>query len=91
MRRALVIVALLLVLFFAGLPALVDRALNRVAGTPPPAPSERAEALFDSLRVVDLHADPLLWQRDLAERLGQARWICRACWKATSRSRCSGS
>ena len=73
MRRVLVVLAVLLVLFFAGLPALLDRALNRVAGSPPPAPSERAKALFASLRVVDLHADPLLWQRDLGERLGHGQ------------------
>ena len=63
----------LLVLFFAALPALVDRALNRVAGPPPPAPSERARALFASLRVVDLHADSLLWQRDLARARGHGQ------------------
>jgi microsomal dipeptidase-like Zn-dependent dipeptidase len=68
MRRTLFVLVLLLALFFAALPALVDRLLNRVAGAPPPVPSERARALFASLRVVDLHADPLLWQRDLAVR-----------------------
>ena len=70
MRRVflLLILAVLLVLFFAGLPALVDGRLNRIAGPPPPVPSERARALFAALRVVDLHADALLWQRDLAQR-----------------------
>ena len=85
MRRVLLVFAVSIVLFFAGLPALLDRALNRVAGTPAPAPSARAQALFATLRVADLHADPLLWQRDLvaaalarsggsaAARVGQRR------------------
>jgi microsomal dipeptidase-like Zn-dependent dipeptidase len=64
---------LLLALFFGALPRLVDRGLNRVAGAPPPAPGARAQALFAALRVVDLHADPLLWQRDLAARLSHGQ------------------
>ena len=69
MRRVLLVLVALLLLFFSVAPALVDRTMNRVAGPPPPAPSERARSLFASLRVVDLHADPLLWQRNLGERL----------------------
>jgi microsomal dipeptidase-like Zn-dependent dipeptidase len=69
MRRVLPILALLLIGgFFFALPGLVDRGLNRVEGAAPAPPSERAQALFRTLRVVDLHADPLLWQRDLARR-----------------------
>ena len=73
MRRLLLALVLLLALFFGLLPTLVDRALNRVAGPPPPAPSARARALFAQLRVVDLHADSLLWQRDLDERLSHGQ------------------
>jgi membrane dipeptidase len=73
MARVLLVVLALLLLFFSVVPALVDRALNRVAGAKPPAPSERAEALFTTLRVVDLHADPLLWQRDLGRRLAHGQ------------------
>jgi microsomal dipeptidase-like Zn-dependent dipeptidase len=72
MRRSLLAV-LGLVVVLAALPALVDRALNRVVGTPPAPPSARAVALFATLRVVDLHADPLLWQRDLGQRLGHGQ------------------
>ncbi len=73
MRRVLLVLAVLLLLFFFVVPGLVDRAMNRVAGVPPAAPSERARALFASLRVVDLHADALLWQRDLSQRLGHGQ------------------
>jgi microsomal dipeptidase-like Zn-dependent dipeptidase len=72
MRRVL-LVALLLVAGAFALPTLLDRALNRVAGPAPPPPSAHAAALFASLRVVDLHADPLLWQRDLSKRLGHGQ------------------
>jgi len=53
-------------LFFV-VPGQVDRASNRVVGTPPPI-SERAAALYATMDVVDLHADPLLWDRDLLDR-----------------------
>jgi microsomal dipeptidase-like Zn-dependent dipeptidase len=69
MRRVLLVLLVLVLVFFVAGPALLDRVMNRVAGVPPPAPSERARELFASLRVVDLHADPLLWQRDLGARL----------------------
>jgi membrane dipeptidase len=73
MRRVLLALAALLgialVAFFAFAHVTVDRSLNRVAGPAPPPASERARALFARLRVVDLHADSLLWQRDLTERL----------------------
>jgi microsomal dipeptidase-like Zn-dependent dipeptidase len=73
MRRLLLALLLLAAFAFFALPTLVDRGLNRVAGPAPPAPSARAAALFASLRVVDLHADPLLWQRDLGKRLGHGQ------------------
>jgi microsomal dipeptidase-like Zn-dependent dipeptidase len=54
--------------FFAVVPAQVDRALNTVAARPPYHASERARALHAALLVMDLHADTLLWGRDLLER-----------------------
>src|SRR4029453_8086648 len=47
----------------------VDRALNRVTG-PEARPSEEALRVHRGLVVVDLHADPLLWDRDLLARAG---------------------
>lgn len=45
-----------------------ERLANRVVGPPLPAVSPAAAALHRSSFVVDLHADSLLWRRDLAER-----------------------
>jgi len=64
-----VFLALALAVAFAVLPGAVDRALNRVVGPAAPEPSSRARALYASLRVADLHADALLWDRDLGQRL----------------------
>jgi microsomal dipeptidase-like Zn-dependent dipeptidase len=72
MRRSLLGILLLMLALLAA-PTLVDRVLNRVVGPAPAAPSPRAAAFFATLRVVDLHADPLLWQRDLGQRLGHGQ------------------
>jgi membrane dipeptidase len=45
-----------------------ERALNRVHRRGPYRPSSRAVELHRSLTVVDLHADSLLWGRDLRKR-----------------------
>lgn len=70
MRRILLILfavgALLALALFTVVPGFVDRALNRV--DPPaavPAVSNATRALHATLFVADLHADPLLWRRDL--------------------------
>jgi len=65
----LAVLLLLLLVTFAFVPGRLDRSLNRVAGEPLPETSSRARALFASLRVADLHADALLWDRDLGERI----------------------
>ena len=52
---------------FAFLPAAVERHFNGVH-SPPRAVSERARALHARLLIVDLHADSLLWGRDLLAR-----------------------
>jgi membrane dipeptidase len=72
-RRVIqVLVALLLVaafIFFTVLPGQIDRRMNRLDPdgvelqlTP------AARALHSSLLIVDLHADPLIWRRDLLQR-----------------------
>jgi microsomal dipeptidase-like Zn-dependent dipeptidase len=54
--------------FFFVLPGLVERHFNRTLGAPPYLASARAEQLFRRLVVADLHADSLLWGRDLLAR-----------------------
>ena len=60
------VLALLLIL--TGCASLADRLVNRTVMSPPYRPGSEAEQLHRSLFVVDLHADTLLWNRDLLER-----------------------
>lgn len=52
--------------FFALAPGLVERGQNRIAGPPLPAVRTDARELHRDLVVADLHADTLLWKRDMA-------------------------
>lgn len=61
------LLALVLFFFFALAP-IVDRMLNRVSGEPLPPVAADVQALHDSLIVADLHADQLLWPRNLLDR-----------------------
>jgi microsomal dipeptidase-like Zn-dependent dipeptidase len=56
-----------LALFFM-VPTVLEMAVNRTRKGPPYAASERARALHRSLFVADMHADSLLWDRDLLAR-----------------------
>jgi membrane dipeptidase len=55
-------------LFFFFLPGYVGRRMNATIEGPPYAASERAKALHKTLIVADLHADTLMWDRDLLDR-----------------------
>jgi microsomal dipeptidase-like Zn-dependent dipeptidase len=60
------VIFLLVVAFFALAPGYLDRSMNRVVSAETSlAVGEEAAALHARLSVVDLHADPLLWRRDL--------------------------
>jgi membrane dipeptidase len=48
--------------------AFVERRVNRVQAAPQRPASRRARELTAALSIVDLHADSLLWGRDLARR-----------------------
>ncbi|HST51176.1 MAG TPA: dipeptidase [Pyrinomonadaceae bacterium] len=71
-RKLPVVLAALVVLgalaFFFVAPAAVERWSNRTRQRPPYKASERATALHKTLLVADLHADSLLWDRDLLAR-----------------------
>jgi len=53
---------------FAFVPAAFERHYNTVHARVHPTPSARAIALHRRLTIVDLHADSLLWARDLDQR-----------------------
>ncbi len=56
-----------LVAFFAFAPGIVERQHNVIDGQPLPEISAEAQALHDTLTIVDLHGDTLLWQRDMLD------------------------
>ncbi|MEK6288344.1 MAG: dipeptidase [Acidobacteriota bacterium] len=63
-----VILLLLLGAFFFVLPAQLEKRVNVSLSPPPYMASERAVELHKKLLVADLHADSLLWDRDLLDR-----------------------
>ncbi len=70
--KKLALIFLLLVLIVLGIffvvPSAVESSMNRVLHAPPYAASGRARALHTTLDAADLHADSLLWGRDLTQR-----------------------
>jgi membrane dipeptidase len=63
-RIALIIIAVLLAAFFIFAPGYIDRESNQLIKTDFVA-SEKAVALHKTLVVADLHADTLMWKRDI--------------------------
>jgi membrane dipeptidase len=57
-----------LVFFFGFAPSIVERSLNPVINKPPYQVSEKARVLHEKLIVADMHADALLWNRNLLEK-----------------------
>ncbi|MEZ4702110.1 MAG: membrane dipeptidase [Rhodothermales bacterium] len=68
LNRVATVLAVALLLFFLIAPGQVDRRMNRVAGDAGPAPSADAQRMYDTLAVADLHADVLLWARNIRYR-----------------------
>lgn len=71
MRRALSILVVTLCIvaaFWAEIPSLVDQRMNKVLVRPPYSAPDKALALHSQLTIADLHADSLLWGRDLLQR-----------------------
>jgi membrane dipeptidase len=64
----LILIPVAVFVFFAILPRYTANALNPVIGKPPYQASERARLLHEKLFVADLHADSLLWKRDLNQK-----------------------
>lgn len=67
----LIMIGILLLVYYVGLPeyaARMDARMNRATNPAPYPVSEAAQKLHDSLIVADLHADFLLWNRDFVEK-----------------------
>src|ERR1044072_4310592 len=62
-----VIILLALAVFFFVVPGYVERDMNQTLNPPPYRASERSLELHKRLLVADLHADSLLWNRDLLD------------------------
>mgnify|MGYP000924595529 CR=1 FL=1 len=58
------LVALAVILFFGLAPGILERSMNRIAGSGEWTVSPAAQALHDRLVIADLHSDTLLWKRD---------------------------
>src|SRR5262245_14807677 len=65
---ALVTLVVLVTAVMVAAPGLVERRYNPVLRRAQHAPSARATSLHRRLTIVDLHADSLLWGRDLDRR-----------------------
>ncbi|HJZ69788.1 MAG TPA: dipeptidase [Blastocatellia bacterium] len=63
-----VVLLLLTGVFFFVVPSQLEKRLNVALNQPPYAASERAVELHKKLLITDLHADSLLWDRDLVRR-----------------------
>lgn len=68
-KRAIIVIAILLAiglgLFFFIVPSMVERSLNKTLQPAPYNASAKATELHKKLLIADLHADPLIWGRDL--------------------------
>jgi membrane dipeptidase len=72
MKKFLLVIGVLILLgagiFFFIVPTQVEKSMNKVLAPPPYPASEKATELHKRILVADLHADSLLWNRDLLER-----------------------
>jgi membrane dipeptidase len=71
MKKLFIALALIVACIVAVLaigPGIVERRENFLSGAPPYPVPARAAALHETLQLADLHADSLLWGRDLLQR-----------------------
>src|SRR5580765_6679327 len=71
LRIIILVIAVLiigfLVFFFGFAASFTEKTLNPIIPRPPYTVSEKAGALHERLFIADMHADSLLWNRDLNE------------------------
>ncbi|MEP7336257.1 MAG: dipeptidase [Acidobacteriota bacterium] len=63
-----IVLAIAAVVIFGFVPSYVGKDRNKVLNPPPYTASEAAKELHQRLLIADLHADTLLWSRDLLAR-----------------------
>lgn len=63
-----IVIAVAAIVVFGFVPTYVGKDMNRTINPPPYTASEAAKALHKRLLVADLHADTLMWNRDLLAR-----------------------
>jgi len=68
LRWLLLSLVIILIAAWFLLPGIVERRFNRTSPAPPYQPSAQAQALHRKLTISDLHADSLLWGRNLLRR-----------------------
>jgi microsomal dipeptidase-like Zn-dependent dipeptidase len=68
LRWVLLVFVVVLVIAWFVVPAVVEKQMNHVLQPPPYKVSPAAAALHQKLIVADLHADSLLWKRNLLDR-----------------------
>jgi len=59
--------------FFGIAPAAVEAGMNRVVPAPLPHVTPQTRALHASLAIADMHADTLLWRRNLLDRANRGQ------------------
>ena len=64
----LVVLAILVLHTMKFLPSIAEKRMNRIQLAPPYSVSPQAQTLHQRLFIADLHADSLLWNRDLLKR-----------------------
>jgi len=71
-KRTLLVVLALVVLaaigFFTFAPGIVENGMNKVEPAELPEISPETQKLHDSLEIVDMHSDTLMWDRDILDR-----------------------
>jgi membrane dipeptidase len=65
---AVAVLVVLAVAFFSYAPGKIERMRNRIEPADLPSVTADTERLHDSLSIVDLHSDTLMWDRDLLDR-----------------------
>jgi microsomal dipeptidase-like Zn-dependent dipeptidase len=67
LRWLLLLLAVVAIIVFGLVPALLEAGMNKVEPGPLPKVSASTQALHDGLQVADMHADTLMWRRDLLD------------------------